>query len=250
MPTRSAVPMHVPAYIAASRCWEAPLQYAWDDGDLEPFESPVDEALHARLEGLSQRANVAWCIACAEWIGHRLGPHLYGDPLPFQRLEAAWAQVIDARYSFALTDPPERWAGPVKRPVLRALELIDFAVDAAERDDVPADISATLARLAEHVMDDPSPLRAWQEAALSRLRALYPFDPEESLGDVVPREALDPGRAFEPGETPRLIADLLTRLHQSDNPFLRSRREMLARGFEGVPYVFDSQADHDMRFRW
>lgn len=242
--------MDVPQYIAASRCWEAPVRYTWDDWDLELFESPVDESLLERLEGLSQRANVAWCIACAEWICHRLTPHLDGDLLPFLRLEAAWAQVVDARYSFALTDPPERWAGPIKRPVLRSLELVDFAVDAADRDDDPASVGAAIARLADHLMADPSPLRAWQVAVLERLEVLYPFDPDESLGDVVPREALDPERTFDPHQTQVLVANLLSDLSRSDNPFLLTRQEMLERGFQGVPYLFDIQADRDRRFRW
>lgn len=242
--------MDVPRYIAASRCWEAPLRYKWDDWELDQFESPVDEALLERLAGLSQRANVAWTIACAEWICHRLAPHMAGDLLPFQRLEAAWAQVVDARYSLALSDPPDRWPGPVKRPVLRSLELIDFAVDAADRDGEPEQVGAAIARLAEHVMVNPAPFRSWQATVLDRLEALYPLDPDEALGEVVPREALDPGRKFDPRSTPELIGRLLDLLARSDNPFLRSRQELLAYGFTGMPYVFDIDADRDARIRW
>ena len=75
-----------------------PLRYTWDDWELEQFESPIDEDLLAGLSGLSQRADVAWWIACAEWVCWRLAPHLGGDQLPFQRLDAAWAQVVDPQY--------------------------------------------------------------------------------------------------------------------------------------------------------
>jgi hypothetical protein len=242
--------MDVPAYIAASNCQQGPLRYTWDDWELDKFESPVDESLQTQLSGLSQRANVAWCIACAEWICYRLAPYLGGDLLPLQRLEGAWAQVVDARYSYSLVAEPQDWAGPIKRPVLRALELVDFAVDAMTKDDDPASVGAAIARLAEHLLADPAPFRRWQLCALARLQALYSLDSDDGLGEVVPREALDPGREFDPRQTQALINDFLAGLSRGDNPFMLSESEMLSRGFEGEPYHFSIEVDRDMRFRW
>jgi hypothetical protein len=244
------VALDLPRYIAASGCQQGALRYSWDDWDLDQFESPVDESLLARLSAVAQRANVAWCIACAEWICHRLAPHLHGDPLPLQRLEAAWAQVVDARYSHSLVADPQLWAGPVKRPVLRALELVDFAVDAMTRDESPAPIGAAISRLTDHLLADPGPFRCWQARTLERLEALYLLDSDETLGEVVPREALDPERDFDPRQTEVLVSDFLTRLSREDNPFLLSPSEMLARGFPGVPYLFSAEADRELRFRW
>ena len=99
-------------------------------------------------------------------------------------------------------------------------------------------------------MIDAVPLQTWQTAVLDRLEVLYPLDPEESLGEVVPREAFDPQREFDPRQTPRLVQDLLTRLSRGDNPFLLSRRDLVARGFVGMPYLFDVEADRDRRFSW
>lgn len=242
--------MDIPAYITASINQQGPPRYTWDDWEFDRFESPVDESLLAQLSGLSQRANVAWCIACAEWICYRLIPYLDGDLLPIQRLEGAWAQVVDARYSYSLVAEPQDWAGPIKRPVLRALELVDFAVDAMTRDEDPAAIGAAIVRLADHLLADPEPFRHWRLRALDRLQALYPLDPDESLGEVVPREALDTDREYDPAQAELLTNEFLFRLSCADNPFLLSENEMLSRGFDGKPYRFSIEADRDMRFRW
>lgn len=242
--------IEIPPYIAASQCQVAPLRYTWDDWELDKFESPLDDSLSTTLSGLSQRANVAWTIGCAEWIFFRLAPHLAGDILPLQRLEGAWAQVIDDRYSYSLVADPQDWAGPVKRPVLRALELVDFAVQAMARDDDPAEVGAAAATLAAHVLVDATLFNLWQARILERLQALYRRNPEETLGEVIPREVLDPDRPFDPSQTETLINTFLSSLPAGDNPFMLTGGELAKRGFGGVPYRFDIDADRDQRFRW
>lgn len=240
----------VPPYIAEVRFQYDPLRYTWDDWDLDRAESPVDESLLADLQQLSQRANVAYCSACAEWVAYPLCA-LLKDDFPLQRLEGAWAQVIDPRYSWSLADSPEKWAGPIKRPVLRAIELIQFAVDAMDRDQSPAEIAATSAKLATHLWGhDVMPFLKWQGRVVARLLEHYRLDADETMGDVVPREALDPEHSFDPANTQDLINDFLQRLCGSNNPFLCSNDEMSARGYKGPYCRFDQEYDRKLRFEW
>lgn len=239
-----------PPHIAGLRLQLDPLRYTWDDWDLDQVESPVDESLLVKLEQLSQRANVAFCIACAEWIVYPLCAVL-GDQILLQRLEAAWAQIIDPRYCVSLDVSPDDWAGPLKGPALRAVDLVEFAVDAFTRDNSPADIAATASKLTTHLLvRDVAPFLRWQEQVLARLMEYYRLDPDETMGDVVPREALSPEHSFDPAHTQDLMNVFLQRLCESGNPFLCSGDEMSDRGYKGPYCQFDPEYDRKLRFDW
>jgi len=47
-----------------------------------------------------------------------------------------------------------------------------------------------------------------------------------------------------------LINRFLAGLNYKSNPFLSSPEDMLAGGFEGKPYVFNSEQDRKARFEW
>jgi hypothetical protein len=85
---------------------------------------------------------------------------------------------------------------------------------------------------------------------LQRLERLYPVDPTETMGEVVPREAFDPGIDFRPEETEAMVNQFLASLNYHENVLLNSPRTMLEKGFQGTPYHFDIIEDRRKRFEW
>jgi hypothetical protein len=88
---------------------------------------------------------------------------------------------------------------------------------------------------------------------MERFESLYKRDPDDELGDVVPREAVDPGRAFKVEQTEAIINQFLASLDHRTNQFLSSPEDMLEsddeedEGFPGTPYLFDMKADRQSR---
>jgi hypothetical protein len=70
------------------------------------------------------------------------------------------------------------------------------------------------------------------------------------MGDVVPREAMDPDFDFRPDLTEHLVQDFLRGLDPATNRLLRTPKEMLECGFKGVPYTFDMEEDRKNRNDW
>jgi hypothetical protein len=197
------------------------------------------------LNGLSQRAIIAFVNATAEWIVYRL--EIFTDTTaPHQYLEAAWAQVADWRYGaftweeYALNDA---WTGPVRGPIGIAMIRVLHAVDQTKENGYPELAAAWITNLATHVMPDPASYLKWRSEVMKRLETLYPRNLLDTLGDVVPRQAVDPGFAFQPEHTESLFNEFLARLDYRKNPFLNNPNKMLQDGFEGTPYVFDLERD-------
>lgn len=239
----------VPSYIQRAGISSNIIRFRWDDWDCRLADIPLDDALLARLREISQRANVAVTIASGEWIFHRFDL-LSDDPTPWRCAEAAWAQILDWRYAVDWEPEEEEWFGPVRGPLMMAMVWVVDAVEELEHDGDPAVSAACISKLATHVLPDDLPFRQWRELILARLETLYPLDPEERLGEVVPREALDPDFAFSLEMTKPLINRFLSGLSPEKNPLLNSSEEMLEEGFEGTPYVFDIEKDRQLRFEW
>lgn len=250
--TISIMPLPIPQYLQAAKIQDSILRYKWDDWNTEGTGHQIDEESYNRLVTVSQRANLAFAISTTEWIVYRF-TRLLDDSLPTQYLEAAWAQVVQWRYR-ALTiegdTDSKNWAGPIRSPVWWALALVEYASTEAEHDGNPSVAAARIANLAQHIMTDATPYRKWCDCTIKRLEYLYPWDPEEHLGEVVPREALDPGLDFRIEQTESLINRFLASLDYQANPFLNSPEVMLQQGFEGIPYVFSIEKDRQDRFEW
>jgi hypothetical protein len=246
------MPLSVPSYIHEANIQENTIRYKWDDWNVEQAEEPIDKDFFGRLKGISQRANVAFTIGTAEWIIHRFGT-LCDDPLPLQYLEAAWAQIVHWRYiAFTWEDHTDKksWSGPIKGPLGIAMTRVMYAIQQAEEDEVPELRAAWITNLVQYVMTDPTPYQNWRERIIERLERLYPRDPDETQGEVVARQALDPHYNFEIEQTESLINQFLASLDYKANPFLNSPEAMLEEGFEGTPYVFDIVEDRKARFEW
>jgi len=241
--------LDVPDYVKAAKAQDPKIRYKWDDWNEEQALEPVDKDLLARLKALSQRAAIAFTAATGEWVVYRF-EELTDVTVPLQFLEMAWANIVDFNY-VAMTwqdyeDAPE-WVGPVKRPVAIAMEKVDNAFQAVIGDGRPELRGAWITNLAQYVLTDPAPYVKWRERAMVRLESLYPCDPNDRLGDVVPREALDPDFNFDVEDTERLINEFLARLDHRSNPFLNSPESMLEQGYTGLRYRFDIEADRRLR---
>jgi hypothetical protein len=237
------------AYIDRSDIQDRTLRYRWDDWNFDDAEEPVDPELLQQLQKLSLRANIAFAVATTEWMVFRF-ERMLDDPLPFDYLEAAWAQIVDPHYALEWWDPlrDEEWVGPVKGPIREAVAwVINIMRDVDETKEHPAEMGASLSKLTEHVLSDAAPYLAWRERALQRLQRFYPFDPADPLGDVVPREALDPALPFQPEQTESLVNRFLAGLNVEENDFLQPPEDMLEEGFEGTPYVFNIAEDRRKR---
>jgi hypothetical protein len=236
-------------YLQTSGIQDPVIRYKWDDWNVEEVDMPLEAALRKRLDRISQRAVTAFTIGTAEWIVHRFAI-FSADQIPALRLEAAWAEVVDFLYSTNTDIRLEDWAGPIRGPIGIALRRVIFALQQASQDGDPAWRAGRAAKLAEHVISDPSPYLNWRERILERFEKSYPLDPDETLGEVVPREALDPDVEFDVSQTEIMINRFLNSLDYRSNPFLNAPEEMLKAGFKGTPYAFDIDEDRKARFEW
>lgn len=244
------MPLPIPKYIKAANIQNNILRYTWDDWKLEDIYADLsDEELYDRVEELPYRAALALTIGCAEWVIHRLDG-VSNDRIPHLYVEAAWAAVIDDKYLSEWQPTFEEWMGPIRGPLSVALLIICEAVGTLVHETEQAVPVLYIGNLAEHVLPDAEPFLAWREQVLERLLQLYPWNSDESLGEVVPREALDPVFPFKLELTESLIRDFLAGLDYQANPFLVSPEEMQESGFEGTPYRFNIEEDRRNRIEW
>ena len=127
----------IPKYVQVPGIQDANIRYIWDDWDVEAADMPLDEELQVRLHRISHRAIVAFTIGAAEWIIHRFRI-LCDDPSPRLHLEAAWAQVINFRYSVHEDIKKNVWTGPIRGPIGTAIRRVKFAIEQAETFNDPA----------------------------------------------------------------------------------------------------------------
>jgi len=235
-----------PRYVEQAGVADPELHYEWDDWKLQEMFDTEDDSFRKRMTGVSYRATLAFTIATGEWIVHRYD-RISSDPEPLLHMEAMWAGVVDSRYVKYWEPPDEYWLGPVRGALRLA---IIFTLEAMVDADACADVALSADRasiIAQRVLTNPAPYLAWREQTVLRLEALYPYDKRDPMGDVVPREALDPDVDFRPETTERLVQHYLRNLDPARNRFLATPAEMLARKFPGTPYEFDMQQDRVAR---
>ena len=132
----------------------------------------------------------------------------------------------------------------------RALDHVDHAITTAYGFEDPMLPATWISSLARYVLSDEGPYMAWRETILSRLETYYRLDPMEKLGEVIPREAIDPDRSFDPSQTEALVRLQLNRSLAVPNRFLHKPESMADAGFSGEPYAFDIQAERQRRTNW
>lgn len=234
-----------PAYLRTADIQDPQIRFLWDDWNVEQAEEPIDPEFMERLQRISQRAVVAFVTATAEWIVYRFAA-LTDVTLPLKYIESAWAQVVDWRYgssSWEESISKGQWTGPVCGPVGVAITRVAYAIDQARDNGLPELRGAWIENLAAHVMSAPAPYREWRDAVVQRCEAWYPRDSIDTLGDVVPAEALDADSGFRLEHTESVVNEFLKGLDYRENAFLSSPAAMIQRGFRGTPYQFDIEQD-------
>jgi hypothetical protein len=246
-------------YLNATGVQDTVLRFEWDDWKSRPALEKPDAQLVTRLKGLSQRAVLAFECGTAEWIVHRFGK-LLDERAPADFVAAAWAMTISVRYTGYGKGPgwqpfaQKGWDGPVRRPVRDALNGLEIDLQQlfSEYHTDPSVGAALLFNLASYVMTDPAPYADWTDEVLRRFEQLYPRDPSDPLGDVVPKEAVDPRVEFHAEFTETLVNQYLATLDVSRNMFLSTPDGMRAhiegeQDFQGTPYAFDIALDRKVR---
>lgn len=240
------MPLPTPPYILRAKVSDDLLRYTWDDWKLvEIFDSPND-AFYKRMQKVSLRASAAFTAACGEWIVHRYDL-VSRDPVPAEQLEAAWASFIDTRYAVYWEPPDDDWLGPIRGALsLAIIFTLQARGDLFELLDV-AESAFHASNVAEHALPDAQPFVDWREHVADRLERYYPFNEDDPMGDVVPREAFDPEIGFDPDMGPGFVQLYLSNLKPAENRFLREPGEMMKLGFRGAPYLYDQEADRKAR---
>jgi hypothetical protein len=242
----------IPRYLQEANIQSRTIRYEWDDWNTEQAEEPIDEDFYKQLQGLSQRACIAFAVGTAGWIVQRFR-QLCTDPTPDQYLEAAWAKVVHECYGGITWEEyasEDQWIGPVNGPISRAMDSVQYVLQQAEEDGEPELGGAWITNLARYVMSEPLPYQRWRGSIIDRFSTLYSRNPEETLGEVVPMECLDPEANFQLEQTEALVNRFLASLDYKSNPFLNSPEKMLEEGFEGIPYIFNIVADRKARVDW
>ncbi len=245
-------------YLKAANVQDNHLHYEWDDWRTLPAATTPDDELVMRLNDISQRATLAFACGSAEWIVFRLAK-LTNDQAPWDYLVAAWAMVVDVRYGGYGTASQFQgyshlgWDGPVRKPIRNALQVLEAALqEVAWNKTDPARRAGKIAALACYIMNDATPYKHWRERVLERLESLYPRNPDDPLGDVVPRQAVDPEFSFRVEQTEALTNQFLASLDYRSNMFLSPPDGMLehfedGEDFVGTPYAFDIELDRRVR---
>jgi hypothetical protein len=242
----------IPPYIAAARIDSPEVRYRWDEwADKDQiYQQDTDQELRQRVAPLSQRGRIALSNGVAEWLVYRFA-RLLPNQLPLDALEAAWAGVVDRKYVLPLAsfrdDDKEDWSGPVMGAIRRGLLFVSDTIDLAWENGATMTFFISLTNLTRYVLPQTEEFDGWLREAIERLGAISPRTPEDFVGEVIPREALDTARPFDEGATEVRIQRFLAALVPGTNPYLASRKTMLNWGFEREPYTFDIAADRESR---
>jgi hypothetical protein len=240
--------MERPTFVPSSLRGDEPLDYLWDDWNVEQAEEPVDSELEQRLLNISLRAVVAFTEASAEWILYRY-EHLLTDPMARLYLDAAYCGAINEQY-FSLTWEDyladSEWKGPVRGVVSTAMTRVMYAIQQCYEYENPELRAAWIAKLASHVVPVRSEYAKWMAEVVEQFDRLFPRDKLDPLGDVVPRIACDPKTRWNLEELESIVNAELSAIRHDRNPFLAKPTDLIAHGVTS-PYVFNLNEDRIIR---
>jgi hypothetical protein len=239
-----------PSYVPADYRDRPVIRYVWDDWVGEDaFLELEDDELMERIETISHRANLALAVSCAEWIVYRYCA-LDDDVTPYKYIDALWAAVVDDRYAREWQPDRSEWSGPVRGPMMFALLYVQEAVREMATEAGVGGGVLYLSALARQVLPDPQVFIAWRDQTIAHLQRLYPLDDADTLGDVIPREALIAPAHFDTGQTEPLVRRFLASLDWRTNEWLNTPDEMAELDFDGTAYDFDMRSDRLRRQEW
>jgi hypothetical protein len=205
-------------FIPETAIYTTPPTYAWDEYDPYSVLADRDRTTEGSLEKLTDRAQVAYALGCAEWVVFTLLP-LIEDDRPLQLLEAFWAFQMSDYYALPDELIEEEWQGPIRGPIDLSLVTVRNTVILAEEGN--SQIHAAFSELIPlYVLCDPAPFFTWRTHALEILQR-FASNATTQRGDPIPRELI----MNLPGMQPQLPAGewmnrFLASVDPAQNPFL------------------------------
>ena len=212
-----------PAIDTADRSAAHPVDYAWDDWEPYSLLGDDDLCMQTLLRSVTDRAKLAFAIACAEWVVTRLDPWLEGDITPWKFIEACWAFEMSDRFALPAESDESEWKGKVRAPVDLALMTILNTAIGFEDDNAEVD-AAFAAQIALHVLVERGAFLRWRRLVLHRLRRMYPKTQDATAGDErgvpVPREVLMFPMSIEPQKADSAVEAFMAAVNVHSNPFV------------------------------
>ncbi|GJH21752.1 hypothetical protein CBA19CS22_34440 [Caballeronia novacaledonica] len=238
-----------PAWVSFNERERRRLRYVWDDTRaLLDFKGDASWVVGASMK-MSLRARMALCMGLYEWVLWRFDG-MISRPEPLQIAQAGWCATVDPRYLLFYELTRNEWQGPVDGPMWCATAWLQPAMSEAHR--FPRhvyDAISFLTRLALHVVPDVVPFERWLALTLERLARdwppapddpfsdLFSREPQARLGPLIGRSALDPALPPDRQRMQQFLADLLSGIRVSGNPFFATPDDLGELGFVGTPYV-------------
>jgi hypothetical protein len=243
------MPLKPPKYIETSGIIGAPIKYQWNsDLGLKFFAAKdLNIRMHDAINASNFKAKMGLAIAISEWIIWRFDGHANLNDA-HNRIEAAWASVIDPLYSkeLSLQMTKDDNVAPVEGPLELALCLLGKIHGRYCKGNIYlAAPIVNLAMLARHLMPDKKAFDSWLSTALRRAAQVFPrgvtYDRKTGTYDAshekpVPREFFDPNWVYTEAAAEAALRAFLQTLDPKQNPYLRTPEEMKAAGFKGTPY--------------
>ncbi len=252
----AASSLTIPAHIAAAGIAGRSIDFEWDDNNIRQYYcGESNERLNNKIRPLSPRGKLALSAGIAEWVIWRFhGLSDFTDALDY--VTAVWAAVIDSRYLSGWRLPEHgTWVGPALEPQWIVAHALGRVFGVGQQRWSNTYEVGYLASVAHHIVGRHEAYRAWLEAAMERLTKLS-LIPESTRafyktirhtraevdafdwGAPVPRAALDTTYEYDVARAPADLDAYLRGLDPARNPYLATREELIAKGFEGTPYTY------------
>jgi hypothetical protein len=242
--------LSIPPYLHGADVVTSLVRYRWDEWNVNAYFLEIDPAQKARLNPLSDAANLALVVGSAEWIVHSLSS-VSRDPDPSLYLEAAWAAIVHPGYCEYLETDADEWRGPIRGPLNVTMAIVNDGIHCRETDPLESTRACWMYNLARHVLPRADVFDKWFESCVLRFEQFHPRIEDDDIweegppfGLPVPREAVDPDFPYDALLAPELLDRFLRSLQPGANRFLASPEDVSqARNFSGVPYVYSPQVD-------
>jgi len=207
-----------PSYVPIALLKDMEVVHRWDDWDPYVLLGTQDPKTQASLARITDRAQIAFAIACAEWVVYRF-KNLFDDRRPYDFLEASWASEMSSDYAVPPQLAEDEWKGPIRAPIDLALVTIINTFYTTE--DGAGNSDAAFAELIPlHVLNDRMPFLRWRDSVLVRLQTIFPREPSDVNGPPVPPEAMDPNVELDGQALNESVSRFLHQLDERTNLFI------------------------------
>jgi hypothetical protein len=227
-----------PTYIELAKVEDEPIEFDWSEEEEESVLLDQPQ-LRKRLNAITYRGELAFAVAVVEWITWRLS-HQLEDDEALKAIQASWAGVIDWRYLKSLDVPAwdENLDLRVGGPLSLGFRLLTETFLEARRVRPVSSNVAPLSEIPIKILPHANAYKEWRRLSIHRLTQIYPMKEADRLGPPIPRETFDHSIQYQPEMATGFIARFLKECNPKKNPYLNTPEEMIALGYQGVPYSF------------